>query len=65
MARVRGIRTAGLSFNVRGVGWSNGSQPWHGISTTHDAEDFGEVERWGAEVLAVREVLRFVRLFFG
>jgi len=48
-------KTAVLTFNVRGIGLSQGSQPWLGASEA----DYAAVERWGVEITGVKEVWRF------
>ncbi|WVR05133.1 hypothetical protein IAU60_002145 [Kwoniella sp. DSM 27419] len=52
-------RTAVMSYNVRGVGLSEGSQPWTGIGA--DPDDFVEVEKIGVALMgdSVKEVLRY------
>nr|XP_019013483.1 uncharacterized protein I206_01550 [Kwoniella pini CBS 10737]OCF52264.1 hypothetical protein I206_01550 [Kwoniella pini CBS 10737] len=52
-------RTAVISYNVRGVGLSGGSQPW--LGTGSDPEDLAEIEKIGVGLLgdSVKEVFRF------
>lgn len=49
-------KTAVLTYNVRGVGKSGGKQPWLGAGEA----DYGAVERWGIDVMGVKDVWRFV-----
>ena len=53
---VPGSRTAVLCYNVRGVGKSGGRQLWLGAGE----QDYGAVERWGADITGVKDVWRFV-----
>ncbi|WWC90104.1 uncharacterized protein L201_005037 [Kwoniella dendrophila CBS 6074] len=52
-------KTAVITYNVRGVGLSGGSQPWLGIG--NDPEDLAEIEKIGVGLLgdSVKEVFRF------
>ncbi|WVQ98682.1 hypothetical protein IAU59_005813 [Kwoniella sp. CBS 9459] len=52
-------KTAVISYNVRGVGLSGGSQPWTGVG--HDPEDFAHVETLGTALMgdSVKEVFRY------
>ncbi|KAK4688645.1 hypothetical protein P7C73_g1445, partial [Tremellales sp. Uapishka_1] len=50
--------TAVMSYNVRGVGRSQGSKPWVGLGL--DVEDFGAVERGALELIGEEvEIWRF------
>ncbi|WVW83172.1 hypothetical protein I302_105190 [Kwoniella bestiolae CBS 10118] len=51
--------TAVITYNVRGVGLSGGSQPW--LGTGHDPDDLADIEKIGVGLLgdSVREVFRF------
>lgn len=52
-------KTAILTYNVRGVGCSQGSQPWLGIGS--DPADLAKVETVVANLLGnIRQVMRFV-----
>ncbi|WVF72246.1 hypothetical protein IAT40_007058 [Kwoniella sp. CBS 6097] len=52
-------KTAVISYNVRGVGLSQGSQPWIGVG--NDPEDFAHIERLGTALMgdSVKEVFRY------
>ncbi|WVQ78046.1 hypothetical protein IAT38_000127 [Cryptococcus sp. DSM 104549] len=51
-------RTAILTYNVRGVGLSQGSQPWTGVGA--DPADLAELERTAAKMVGgVKDVWRF------
>ncbi|OCF45474.1 hypothetical protein I317_00721 [Kwoniella heveanensis CBS 569] len=56
---IEGAKTAVISYNVRGVGLSGGSQPWIGVG--NDPEDFAHIERLGTALMgdSVREVFRY------
>lgn len=55
---LRRPKTLVLTFNYRGVGRSEGSQPWVGAG--HAVADLEAVERWALEHLKVEEILRLV-----
>ncbi|WWD01446.1 hypothetical protein V866_008390 [Kwoniella sp. B9012] len=52
-------KTAVITYNVRGVGLSGGSQPW--LGTGQDPDDLAEIEKIGVGLLgdSVKEVFRF------
>nr|ODN99656.1 hypothetical protein L204_02089 [Cryptococcus depauperatus CBS 7855] len=57
-------KTAALTYNVRGVGCSQGSQPWLGVG--YDPADFAHIEKLSTEILgSVKEVYRFARLGYS
>ena len=60
-SEVDSSRTAILTYNARGVGLSEGGQPWWGVG--HDPDDFAAVERWGVETMRPAEVFRLVSGF--
>lgn len=52
-------KTAILTYNVRGVGCSQGSQPWLGIGS--DPADLSKVEAVVSDLLGnIKQVMRFV-----
>ncbi|WRT67091.1 uncharacterized protein IL334_004057 [Kwoniella shivajii] len=52
-------KTAVITYNVRGVGLSGGSQPW--LGTGNDPNDLAEIEKIGVGLLgdSVKELFRF------
>lgn len=57
--------TAVLTFNARGIGKSQGSQPWPGACPGSDHLDFAAVEEAGRELTGAEEVYRLVSLVFS
>lgn len=55
-----GPDTAVITFNARGVGNSQGSQPWPGAYPGQDHLDFAAVEEAGRELTGAAEVYRLV-----
>lgn len=49
-----------LTFNARGIGKSQGSQPWPGGYPGSDHLDFAAVEEAGRELTGAGEVYRLV-----
>ena len=51
-------KTGVICYNVRGVGKSEGRQPWLGAGEA----DYAAVESWGLGMTGVNEIWRFVSL---
>ena len=53
-------RTALITFNARGVGRSEGSMGWLGLSYAHAEKDFEAMEQWAISAFEVKELRRVV-----
>lgn len=60
-----GPDTAVLTFNARGIGKSEGSQPWPGAYPGNDHLDFAAVEEAGRDLTGAEKIYRLVSVFLS